>query len=152
MCGGPVHKGGCSLGSPTLSPQNKKSLRTERRGGGADGREDLLKSRENAFLGMEEHPGSFSEMERYLSLAKEMAFAAPLLPIWKDPMPVCTPCLSDPVWGRRTSYGAVILSGDSGGRSWREGERCGAVHGPKNPTTEPHAWERKIRDSLGGGI
>lgn len=123
---------------PLCPPQNKRSLRTEGWGmEGADGREVVLKSRENAFLGMEEHPGSFSETERYLSLAKETAFAAPLLPIWKDPVPACTPCLSGPVWGRRTSHGAVILSGDTVGRSWREGERCGAVHGPRAPPLSP---------------
>lgn len=61
--------------APPLGPaQNKKSLRTGSEGAG--GREGLLTSRENAFLGIEEHPGSFSETERYLSLAKETALCS----------------------------------------------------------------------------
>lgn len=59
---------------PLCPPQNKKSLRTGSEGAG--GRKVLLKSRENAFLGIEEHPGSFSETERYLSLAKETALCS----------------------------------------------------------------------------
>lgn len=80
--------------------------------------------RENAFLRISEHLDHFQRKgHRYLALAKEIAFAAPLLPVCKDPVSVCTPHLSDPVWGRRTSCGAAVLTGDTGGRAWREGER-----------------------------